>query len=351
MRVIISGGGTAGHINPALAVAQQLKEKGHEVLFVGAEGKMEMDRVPREGFPIVGLPVAGIQRKLTLRNLSFPFKLLKSIRKSRKILKLFTPDVVVGFGGYASAPIVLAAQKRGIRTVIQEQNSYAGLANKRLAKKADRICVAYENMERFFPSDKIVLTGNPLRNVLHDLPSRDEACKHFEIDPSKKIILLLGGSLGTRSLNEVVLALKTLPNDVQMIWQCGSYYYEEMKTRATTIEPRAFIERMDMAYAAADMVITRAGASTVSELQLIGKPTIFVPSPNVAEDHQTVNAMSLVNVGAAMMVKDAEAMDMLLPTAIELLSQSEKMVKMADRQRSMGRPHATEDIVKIILQQ
>lgn len=347
MKIIISGGGTAGHINPALSVAEVLRDEGHTILFVGAEGKMEMERVPRAGFEIIGLPVAGLQRRLTLSNLSVPFKLLKSIRRANKIILQFKPDVVVGFGGYASAPILKAAQKRGVRTIIQEQNSYAGLTNRMLAKRADKICVAYSGMERFFPADKIVHTGNPLRGALYSLPPKTEGYPYFELDPLKRTILVVGGSLGTRTLNEMVIN-SALPDGVQMIWQCGKYYFDEMNRRALDKHPRAYIERMDLAYSVADVVITRAGASTVSELQLIGKPTIFVPSPNVAEDHQTRNAESLVKVGAAVMVRDSHAVEQAIPATLELLNDSEKMEKMAIAQRAMGKPDAAREIAALI---
>lgn len=347
MKIIISGGGTAGHINPALSVAEVLRDKGHTILFVGAEGKMEMERVPRAGFEIIGLPVAGLQRRLTLSNLSVPFKLLKSIRRANQIIAQFKPDVVVGFGGYASAPILKSAQKRGIRTIIQEQNSYAGLTNRMLAKRADKICVAYSGMERFFPADKIVHTGNPLRGALYSLPPKSEGYPYFELDPLKRTILVVGGSLGTRTLNEMVIN-SALPDGVQMIWQCGKYYFDEMTQRAADKHPRAYIERMDLAYSVADVVITRAGASTVSELQLIGKPTIFVPSPNVAEDHQTRNAESLVKVGAAVMVRDSHAVEQAIAAALELLNDSEKMEKMATAQRAMGKPDAAREIAALV---
>lgn len=347
MKIIISGGGTAGHINPALAVAEVLREQGHQILFVGALGKMEMERVPKAGFRIEGLPVAGLQRKLTLSNLAVPFKLLKSLSRARAIIKDFQPDVVVGFGGYASAPIVKAAQRRKIRTVLQEQNSFAGLTNRMLAKRADKVCVAYDGMERFFEADKILLTGNPLRGALMELPDKAQACHHFGLDEHKKTILVIGGSLGTRTLNEMVIASE-LPDGVQMIWQCGKYYFDEMVRRAESKKPQAFIERMDYAYSVADVVITRAGASTVSELQLIGKPTLFIPSPNVAQDHQTHNARSLVEHGAGVMVSDNEAVERAIPLAIELLSDPIRSALMAAAMREMGKPSAAADVAKIV---
>lgn len=347
MRIIISSGGTAGHINPSLAVAELLREQGHTLLFVGAEGKMEMERVPMAGFEIIGLPIAGLQRKFTLSNLAVPFKMLKSMAMARRIIREFGPDVVVGFGGYASAPMLKSAQKLGIRTVIQEQNSYAGLTNKMLARRADKICVAYGGMERFFPAQKIAHTGNPLRGALYTLPDKSKGYTLFELDPSKKTILVVGGSLGTRTLNEMVIA-NTLPDNTQIIWQCGKYYYNEMVTRAPQKKPRAYIERMDLAYSVADVVITRAGASTVSELQLIGKSTIFVPSPNVAEDHQTKNAQSLVENGAALMIRDTEAIEKAIPAAISLMEDEVRMKKMAESQRAMGKPNAAREIAAII---
>lgn len=347
MRVIISGGGTAGHINPALAVAEELRELGHEILFVGAQGKMEMERVPAAGFRIIGVCVAGIRRKLTLANLAVPFKLLKGLRQARRIILDFEPDVVVGFGGYASAPILRAAQSLRIRTIIQEQNSYAGLTNRMLAAKAEKICTAYNGMERFFPAAKIVQTGNPLRGALRELPGRDEACRFFGLDPAKRTVLVVGGSLGTRTLNEMMVA-NDVPDGVQILWQCGRYYYQEMMQRASDKSPMAYIERMDMAYAVADLVITRAGASTVSELQLIGRATIFIPSPNVAEDHQTRNAESLVAVGAAIMITDSAAVSEAIPMAVQLIGQEDVITRMATAQRAMGRPNAAKDIASLI---
>lgn len=359
MKVIVSGGGTAGHIYPALAVADVLREAGVELLFVGARGKMEMERVPACGYPnIVGLPIEGIQRRLTLKNLAVPFKLWQSMRLARAVIRDFKPDVVAGFGGYASAPIVKAAQRAGIKTVIQEQNSYAGLTNRMLAKRASAICTAYDGMERFFPKDKITLTGNPLRSNIDGLESRESAIHFFGLDPRRRTILVSGGSLGTRTLNEMVLRAISdgFSDGVQIIWQTGKYYAEEMEQRLLKIknsklkiQNSAFIERMDMAYAAADVLICRAGASTVSELQLLGKPAVFVPSPNVAEDHQTSNARALVERGAAMMVADADAVAHALPIAIALLSDAAGLDAMGRNLKAMARPNAATDVANIIM--
>lgn len=359
MKIIVSGGGTAGHIYPALAVADELRSLGHEVLFVGALGKMEMERVPKNGYTIIGLPVVGLRRSLSpgsiVANLAFPFKLYRSIRRARKIIEQERPDVVVGFGGYASAPIVRAAQSASVPTVLQEQNSYAGMANRMLAKKAVAICTAYDGMERFFPAEKITITGNPLRGNISSLPSREEAIAHFKLDPKKHTILVTGGSLGTRTLNEMVMAYQ-LPKDVQIIWQTGRFYIDEFTERTKNSESNfsehlilPFVERMDYAYAAADVVVCRAGASTVSELQLIGKPTIFVPSPNVAEDHQTANARALVARDAALMIADNRAIAEGLHLACELLTDKERMERMAGAMRAMGLANAASDVAQIVI--
>ena len=340
-RIILSGGGTGGHIYPAVAVAEALQRRyGNDVelLFVGAEGKMEMEKIPALGYRIVGLPILGIQRRFTLKNLTVPFRLAKSLMKAREIIKLVKPDVVVGFGGYASGPVLWAAQHMGIPTVIQEQNSYAGVSNKLLAKRTDSICVAYEGMERFFPADRIVMTGNPLRgNVGEGKADRADALAYYGFSDQLPVLLVVGGSLGTRTLNNmmkswVVAGGGDLP--VQVIWQTGKFYEREMREflaayPANNIWQCAFIERMDYAYAAADLVISRSGACTVSELCLAGKPTIFVPSPNVAEDHQTKNAMALVEKGAAVMVRDANAVESCMSEAMELLKNSKKLKSLA----------------------
>ena len=322
LKVILSGGGTGGHIYPAVAVAEALGRRlgdRVDVLFVGAEGKMEMEKVPALGYPIVGLPVAGLQRRLTLRNLTVPAKVLASLVKARRVIRRFGADVAVGFGGYASAPVLWSAQRMGIPTLIQEQNSYAGVTNKLLASRARRICVAYEGMERFFPADRIVLTGNPLRGrfaASGDAAAlKAEALAYFGLEAGKPVVLGVGGSLGTRTLNE---AMKAHADEIvregrfQVIWQTGKYYEREMDEFMRGRDARgiwrgAFIERMDLAYAAADVVVARSGAGTVSELCLVGKTVVFVPSPNVAEDHQTKNAMALADRGAALVVPDREA--------------------------------------------
>lgn len=372
MKIIVSGGGTAGHIFPALAVAQELRDRGVEILFVGALGKMEMQRVPQAGFEIKGLPIVGLKRSLSpssiIHNLKFPFKLLKAKRLASRIIKDFAPDAVVGFGGYASAPIVSAAQKLGIPTLIQEQNSYAGLANKMLAKKAKMICVAYDNMERFFGETPIVKTGNPLRVAQSSLPDKVIAKEHFGFIADLPMILVTGGSLGTRTLNEMVLQfLKTYSDskegksgqEIQLIWQTGKFYQNEFEARVKELElPQGvkflalpFIDRMDMAYGAADAIICRAGASTVSELQLLGVPTIFVPSPNVAEDHQTKNAMAVVDKGGALMVKDSEAVEKGMQTALQLVKNSEQCQEMSSKLRAMGKPNSTRDVADLIIEE
>ena len=341
-RIILTGGGTGGHIYPAIAVAEALKrklgEENVEILFVGAEGKMEMTAVPKAGYRINGVPIAGLQRSLSLKNLLLPFKVIKSIREAKKILKGFQPDVVVGFGGYASAPVLWAAQRMGIPTVIQEQNSYAGLVNKIVGGKAKSICVAYDGMERFFPAERIVKTGNPLRSAfLAGQVDKQEALAYYGFNDSLPVILVVGGSLGTRTLNNMMRSwIMTLDGSapVQVIWQTGRYYEQEMKQflqhyPTGNIWQGAFIDRMDYAYAAADVVISRSGACTVSELCLAGKPTLFVPSPNVAEDHQTKNAQALVDKKAARMVADSEAVDCAISTALRMIADSGELTMLS----------------------
>ena len=360
-RIILSGGGTGGHIYPAVAVAEALKRRlGDEVelLFVGAEGKMEMEKVPALGYRIVGLPIAGLQRRLEWRNLLVPFKVLKSLRKARRTIRDFQADAVVGFGGYASAPILWVAQRMGVKTLIQEQNSYAGLTNKLLAKRAGKICTAYEGMERFFPAERIRLTGNPLRGRFSkEGASRSEALAHFGLAEDKKTILVVGGSLGTRTLNEMmkqwIASLEGEPQ-VQVIWQTGKYYEREMQAFLAEhptegIWQGAFIDRMDYAYAAADLVISRSGAGTVSELCLVAKPVLFVPSPNVAEDHQTANARALVKEGAAVMVADKVCCDEAMAEAMRLMQDEEALRRMSENLERLARPNAAEDIVDEIL--
>ena len=341
-RIILSGGGTGGHIYPAIAVAEALKrilgQEGVEILFVGAEGKMEMSAVPKAGYRIIGVPIAGLQRTLSLKNLLLPFKVIKSVWEAKRILKGFQPDVVVGFGGYASAPVLWAAQRMGIPTVIQEQNSYAGLVNKIVGRKAKSVCVAYDGMERFFPAERIVKTGNPLRSsFLSGKVDKQEALRYFGFDSSMPVLLVVGGSLGTRTLNNMMRSwIMTLGGSapVQVIWQTGRYYEQEMKQflqnyPTTGIWQGAFIERMDYAYAVADVVISRSGACTVSELCLAGKPTLFVPSPNVAEDHQTKNAQALVDKRAARMVADSEAVDCAISTALRMVADSGELTMLS----------------------
>lgn len=338
-KVIISGGGTGGHIFPAISIANALRDSEDEVeiLFVGAKGKIEMEKVPEAGYPIEGLPVAGFQRRLTLKNVSFFFKLFRSMSLSRKIIKRFQPDIAIGVGGYASGPILKAAGRKGIATVIQEQNSYAGVTNKLLAGKAAKICVAYQGMEKYFPAEKIILTGNPTRqNLVLPEEQRKKSIEHFDLDPEKQVILLIGGSLGARTLNDSVMAglEKIEESNIQLLWQSGSYYFEEAKkalsaSSAKHIKVVPFIKEMDKAFQAADLIISRAGAGTISELCIIGKPVILVPSPNVAEDHQTSNARSLTDQEAAVLVTDKEARDMLVDTALQVVNDGEMMKKLS----------------------
>lgn len=364
LKVILSGGGTGGHIYPAVAVAEALKRRlgeGVELLFVGAEGKMEMEKVPALGYRIEGLPVVGLQRRLTLRNLQVPFKVAESLRKARRVIREFGADVVVGFGGYASAPVLWSAQRMGIPTLIQEQNSYAGVTNKILASRAKRICVAYEGMERFFPKDRIVMTGNPLRGRLleqHD-PAvlKAEGLAYFGLKADKPIVLVVGGSLGTRTLNNMMktnVDRITSEGKMQVIWQTGKFYEREMtefmQNRSSEgIWRGAFIDRMDLAYAVADVVVGRSGAGTVSELCLVGKPAIFVPSPNVAEDHQTKNAMALVRKDAALLVPDSEAVTALFPVVEQLLADPARMQRMAANIKALGIADSADRIVDELL--
>lgn len=361
-RIILSGGGTGGHIYPAVAVAEAFKRRlgdGVELLFVGAEGKMEMEKVPALGYRIEGLPIAGLQRRLDWRNLLVPFKMLRSVRRARRIIRDFGADVVVGFGGYASAPVLWAAQGMGRPTLIQEQNSYAGFTNKLLARRACRICTAYEGMERFFAADRIRLTGNPLRGRFSaEGADRVEALAHYGLSADKPTVLVVGGSLGTRSLNEMmkawITALGGAEPPMQVIWQTGKYYEREMRAFLDAhptpgIWQGAFIERMDYAYAAADVVISRSGAGTVSELCLVAKPVVFVPSPNVAEDHQTKNARALETKGAAVVVPDAECRTRAMEAARELLSSPERLAAMRTSIARLATPRAAEEIVDEIL--
>ena len=367
LRVIISGGGTGGHIFPAVSIANKLKELNPEteILFVGAEGRMEMEKVPAAGYRIIGLPVAGLQRKLTLSNLALPFKLMKSISMARRIIKEFKPDIAIGVGGYASAPLLWSASRLGIPTLIQEQNGYAGLTNKIVGKKAKSICVAYEGMERFFPANRIILTGNPIRKEI--VPATDsmkeEAYRFYNLDPSKKHIFIVGGSLGSGTLNNAMKKwiIDGCPggNGLEVIWQCGKYYKPAIDTfmkeakangiggeTIDRIQYSDFIQRMDLAYASADIVISRSGASSISELCAAHKVSIFVPSPNVAEDHQTHNAMALVRKGAAIMVKDSDAQAKLMKTACDLLRNPDKMALMEKNIAVLAKTDAAMTIAK-----
>ena len=363
LRVIISGGGTGGHIFPALSIANKLKEENPEteILFVGAEGRMEMEKVPAAGYEIVGLPIAGLQRKLTMSNFALPFKILKSLSLARKTLKKFRPDIAIGVGGYASAPLLWTAGRLGIPTLIQEQNGFAGLTNKILGKKAKSICVAYEGMERFFPADRIVLSGNPIRKDIVPATEqmKEEGYKFYGLDPKAKHIFIVGGSLGSRTLNEAMKAWinEGCPggSDIEIIWQCGKYYkasvdqfMEEARKAGkdvSKIQHSDFIQRMDLAYAVADVVISRSGASSVSELCAARKATIFVPSPNVTEDHQTHNAMALVNKDAALIVKDVEASKKLMQTACELIESPERIAVLEDNIGKLALRDAAKTIV------
>ena len=354
-RILISGGGTGGHIYPALAIANAWMEKhpGSEILFVGAQGKMEMQKVPEAGYSIKGVPVAGLQRKLTLANLSFPIKLWRSLRMASLIVKEFKPHLVVGVGGYASGPVLYAAQNKGIPTLLQEQNSYAGLTNKLLAKKAATICVAYPEMERFFPKEKLKLTGNPVRKDLLDLAGkREQGIHQFGLDGARKTVLVLGGSLGARTLNQAMLQhmVDLEKAGYQVLWQSGKFYFKDMevaleKAGLTHIHLREFIREMDLAYAVADVIVSRAGALSVSELCLVGKPVIFIPSPNVAEDHQTKNANACVKQGAAVLLADAEAVAKFKEYIDDLLQQEDKAQALATAIKKLAMPDAANALV------
>jgi UDP-N-acetylglucosamine--N-acetylmuramyl-(pentapeptide) pyrophosphoryl-undecaprenol N-acetylglucosamine transferase len=346
LKIILSGGGTGGHIFPAVSIANEIKKlvPQADILFVGALGKMEMEKVPNAGYKIIGVPIAGLQRSFSLSNFKLPFLILMSLYKTRKIIKDFQPDVVVGTGGYASGPLLKAAVHFDVPALLQEQNSYAGITNKLLAKKASKICVAYEGMEKFFPKEKILLTGNPVRQDLKNVRSlRNEAYNYFKLSPNKKVILVIGGSLGARTINLAVgVGLqKLIENNIQLIWQTGKGYYNIAKQQTEMhsgahLYAMEFISRMDLAYAAADIVISRAGASSVSELCNIGMPSILVPSPNVAEDHQTKNAMALVNKQAALLVRDDEAQSTLIHTAISLINNHAQQVNLTNNISSMA---------------
>lgn len=357
-RLIISGGGTGGHIFPAVAIANEFRARypNSEILFVGAEGKMEMTRVPEAGYKIIGLWVSGLQRKLTLANLLFPIKVIVSYFRARQIVNQFRPQVVVGTGGYASGPIMIAATRKRIPTVIQEQNSFAGLANKQVAGKTSKICVAYEGMEKYFPANKIVITGNPVRKDILDVDSKhDRALGHFAFSKQFKTLLIIGGSLGARTINESVIngIEKLVEAQVQVIWQTGKGYYEAYKSRLAKYDLRKirvqdFLREMDLAYAAADVIISRSGALSVSEICVAKKPVILVPSPNVAEDHQTKNARALSDKDAAILVADKDANQILIDTALKLIFDTPRSTKLRENIAKLARPNATNDIVNEI---
>lgn len=359
LRVIISGGGTGGHIFPAVSIANAVKamRPDAKILFVGALGRMEMQRVPAAGYEIKGLPICGFDRKNLLKNVKVLYKIWKSQRMAKKIIKDFRPQVAVGVGGYASGPTLNKAAAMGIPCLIQEQNSYAGVTNKLLAKKAEKICVAYEGMERFFPAEKIILTGNPVRQALLDTTiTREDAIRSFGLDPEKKTILLVGGSLGARTINESMLRHLDLIKEsgLQFIWQTGKYYSAEIAERLKgqiipNLKVTDFITDMGSAYRAADLVISRAGASSISEFCLIGKPVILVPSPNVAEDHQTKNALALSTRGAAIYIKDAEAPDILLQTAIDTVNDADKLKSLSENVLKLALPDSANIIAKEVI--
>ena len=354
LRILVSGGGTGGHIYPAIAIANEIKVRypDAEFLFVGAKDKMEMEKVPQAGYEIKGLWIAGIQRKLTLDNLSFPFKLIHSLWSASKIIKKFKPDVAIGTGGFASGPTLIMAGRKGIPTVIQEQNSYPGITNKLLGKKAKKICVAYDHLDRFFPLNKIIKTGNPVRQDLLSVHLKTaEGKAFFKLDNAKKTILVLGGSLGARKINQLVAAhLDFFKNQaVQVIWQCGKFYFEEYQkyNELEHFQVHQFINHMDFAYAAADIIISRAGASSVSELCIVGKPVVFIPSPNVAEDHQTKNAKAIVDKHAAILIKEADLET--FPVVFEtLLKDIGKQQSLSENIKKLALPSATKHIVDAI---
>ncbi len=354
-KFILSGGGTGGHIYPAIAIANELKSRfpDSQILFVGAQDKMEMQKVPQAGYPIKGLWIAGLQRRLTLDNALFPLKLVSSLLKSRQIIKEFKPDVVIGTGGFASGPLLQMANSAGIPTVIQEQNSFPGITNKLLSKKANAICVAYENLERFFPKEKMILTGNPVRQDLIEIDSKkEEGQAHFNLDSNKKTILVLGGSLGARRINQLIEKELNFfaTHDVQLLWQCGKLYFDEyQKYNSKNVQVMAFIERMDLVYAAADIVISRAGASSVSELCIVGKPIIFIPSPNVAEDHQTKNAQSVADKNGAILIKENELDATFESTFSGLIANESKLRELSQNSKKLALPNATKAIVEEII--
>ena len=354
-KFILSGGGTGGDIYPAIAIADELKKRypDAEFLFVGANNRMEMQRVPQAGYSIKGLQIAGIQRKLSLKNLLLPFKLLKSLYQARQIIQKFQPDAVIGTGGYASAPTLKAAQWLKVPYFIQEQNSFAGITNKWVSKKANKIFVAYQNMEKFFPKAKIQITGNPIREGLATIQDKNKnAFESFSLDENKFTLLVLGGSLGAKSINQLISSNLSFfqENEVQILWQCGKFYYDEYKEKQTEmVQVRPFIENMNDAYAVADVIISRAGASSVSELCVVGKPVIFVPSPNVAEDHQTKNAQAIADEKAAILIKETELKDNFQKIFLEIFNDKEKRKILSENIKALAKPNATEQIVDEII--
>ncbi|MBN4083030.1 undecaprenyldiphospho-muramoylpentapeptide beta-N-acetylglucosaminyltransferase [bacterium AH-315-A23] len=354
VNIILSGGGTGGHIYPAVSIANELKKKyaSANILFVGAKDRMEMEKIPEAGYEIKGLWISGVQRSLSLKNLAFPFKLMSSLWNAHKIIKKFKPTMVIGTGGFASGPTLFIANRKGIKTVIQEQNSYPGITNKLLSKKADKICVAYDGLERFFPANKIIKTGNPVRQDLLSVGDKQkEALSHFNLKSDKKTLVIIGGSLGARAVNNLIEKHINwlVSKNVQVIWQTGKLYYEEFKkyNELEGVQTHAFLNRMDLTYAAADILISRAGASSISELCIVGKPVIFIPSPNVAEDHQTKNALAVVNKNAALLLKESE-LKMFQIMFGEVLNDEELQQKLSKNIKELALPNATKDIVKEI---
>ena len=360
LKVIISGGGTGGHIFPAIAIANALKKKVPDVniLFIGAKGKMEMEKVPAAGYPIEGLWISGLQRKLTLKNLAFPFKVLSSLMKAGRIMKKFKPDVVIGVGGFASGPTLRVASNKGIPTLIQEQNSFPGITNKLLAKKVDRICVAYDGMEKFFPKEKIILTGNPIRKEMIETEGKlKDAFSFFNLTPDKPVVLVVGGSQGALSINKSIHSHldQFSSENIQLIWQTGKYYYPAAKDAAGEFQSKGiriveFIDRMDFAYSIANVIISRAGAIAISEICAVGKPTVFVPLPSAAEDHQTKNAQALVEKNAALLIKDQIVNETLVGSVIQLVRDHDRQSVLSQNLLKLARKDADEKIADQILE-
>ena len=355
-RFILSGGGTGGHIYPAIAIANELKRRFPEAkfLFVGAKDRMEMEKVPQAGYEIKGLWISGLQRKLSWKNLLFPIKVIRSLIEARNIVKTFRPDVVIGTGGFASGPVLQVSSRKGIPCLLQEQNSYAGITNKLLASRVEKICVAYSGMEKFFPEKKIVLTGNPVRTSLIELPMEaGPSCEYFGLDPRKKTLLVLGGSLGSRRINQLIEENLTFfrTSELQVVWQCGSMYYEQYKhLTSESIKVYGYLNQMEHGYRIADIIISRSGAGSVSELCMVGRPVLFIPSPNVAEDHQTKNALALVNAGAALMVAEKDLDSQFLSVFGELMHSESKRRELCSNIKKLARPRATEHIVDEIVE-